>query len=110
MKGLYLIVLVSFMTSAAFGRECEVYGISDSPQKLDCSFDQVQIDLRCRNGKYYLNTVPVKAAYHYEVEYGSVPLVFEANETKLIVVIESKIDIMADLERSGRKTVTGTCQ
>lgn len=110
MKGLYLIILVSLMTGNAFAQKCEVFGISDSPQKLHCSFDGVQIDLRCKTGKYFLNSVPVKAAYHYDVEYGSVPLVFEANDMKLIVVIESKVDIMADLERKGRKTITGNCQ
>lgn len=110
MKGLYLTILVSLLTSAAFGRDCEVFGISDSPQKLDCSFDGNQVNLRCKSGNYYLNSVPVTAAYHYDVEYGSVPLVFETSETKLIVVIEPKADIVAGLERKGRRTVTGICR
>lgn len=109
-KVLTLTILVFLTVGAAHAQKCEVFGISDSPQKLDCSLEGIQIDLRCNHGKYFLNSIPVKAAYHYEVEYGSVPLVFEASEMKLIVVIEPKADIMADLERKGRKTITGTCQ
>lgn len=110
MKGLILTIILSLMTSAALAQNCEVFGISDSPQKLDCSFDSTQVDLRCKSGKYFLNSTPVKMAYHYDVEYGPVPLVFETSDMKLIVVMEPKADIIADFERKGRKTLTGTCQ
>lgn len=109
MKNLILSFLFIFSLSVE-ARECEVFGISDSPQKLSCSFKNLQIDLQCKNGTYYLNTNKVKAAYHYDVEFGSVPLVFETENRKLIVVIEPKVDIVAELEQKGRTSLMGTCQ
>ena len=104
-----LIITSLLLVSFAEAKKCEVYGISDSPQKLKCSFKNHSINLTCRNGTYYLNTDKVKAAYHYDVEYGSVPLVFETSEEKLIVVMEPKVDIEAELERKGRESLMGTC-
>lgn len=94
----------------SYARECKVYGISDGPQKLSCSFNNLKINLHCKRGTYYLNSARVKAAYHYDVEYGSVPLVFETNDMKMIVVMEPKVDIVAELERTGRAPLMGTCQ
>lgn len=107
MRFLMLMILTLF-TAAAFARPCEVYGISDSPQKLTCSFGELKISLRCINGTYFLNSSKVTDAFHLDVEYGSVPLVFEAQDMKMTVVIEPKIDIEADLRRKG-KTLSGTC-
>lgn len=92
----------------AFARECEVYGISDSPQKLSCTFKNQKLELTCKNGTYYLNKSKVSMAYHLEVEDGPVPLVFRAPDMQLTVVIESKVDIEAELEK-GRTSILGTC-
>jgi hypothetical protein len=105
-----LIILIAlFLVSLAHAKKCEVYGISDSPQKLKCIFKNLKISLTCQNGIYFLNTDKVNAAYHYDVEYGSVPLVFETADEKLIVVMEPKVDIEAELERKGRASLIGTC-
>lgn len=109
MKLIALIILLSF-NAAALERKCEVYGISDSPQKLNCSFPGRNIALSCKDGEYFLNSESVKVAYHYEVEYGPVPLVFESKSMKLIVELQSKADILAELERRGQRSLTGTCQ
>lgn len=108
MKLIALIIFLSFNADAA-ARKCEVYGISDSPQKLNCSFPGKDIALQCKDGEYFLNSESVKAAYHYEVEYGPVPLVFESESMKLIVEIQSKADIVAELERRGQRSLAGTC-
>lgn len=109
MKSLTLLFLLGFST-ISYARKCEVYGISDSPQKMSCYFDNLKINLSCKNGTYYLNSSLVKAAYHYDVEFGSVPLVFEASEMKMIVVMEPKLETVAELERKGRSTLMGTCR
>lgn len=108
MKLIALIILLSLNTEA-FARKCEVYGISDSPQKLNCTFPGRKISLSCKDGEYFLNSESVKIAYHYEVEYGPVPLVFESQSMKLIVEIQSKADIVGELERRGQRSLTGTC-
>lgn len=108
MKSLYLIILVSLMSNA-FARECKVYGISDSPQKLDCSLKSKKIALRCQNGDYFLNDTKVGQAFHYEVEEGPVPLVFKARDKQLVVVIHTKTNIDAELDENGRIS-TGSCR
>ena len=94
--------------SNAFAADCKVYGISDSPQKLTCSFKSSEIALRCKGGSYYLNSTKVLQAFHYEVEEGPVPLVFKAKDMQLTVLIKSKVQIEAELEKNG-KASTGTC-
>lgn len=103
------LILFCFVTSEAYARACEVYGISDSPQSLDCAFKRLDIKLRCRNGTYYLNESKVDTAFHMEVEEGPVPLVFKANEMQLTLMIQTKVDIEAELEKKG-KTLIGSCQ
>lgn len=46
---------------------CEVYGISDSPQSLKCTFSRDNLHLACKEGIYYLGPEMVEAAFHYEV-------------------------------------------
>jgi hypothetical protein len=108
MKIICLTFLVFLMT-AAHAKDCNVYGISDSPQKLSCTFKSQKIALRCDNGTYFLNTSKVSQAFHYEVEEGPVPLVFKAPDMQLTVVIQSKVEIEAELEKSG-KLQSGKCQ
>lgn len=107
MKTLALLSLI-FFSHQTWAKDCQVYGISDSPQKLDCRFGQTKIALRCISGTYFLNNSRVNIAFHMEVEEGPVPLVFKASDKQLTVVIESKIDIQAELEVRNRM-LTGTC-
>ncbi len=107
MKTLTLLFVIIF-SHQAWAKDCQVYGISDSPQKLDCRFNQTRIALRCIRGTYFLNNSRVKTAFHMEVEEGPVPLVFKASDMQLMVMIESKIDIQAELE-AGNRMLSGTC-
>ena len=107
MKTLALLFVIIF-SHQTWAKDCQVYGISDSPQKLDCRFNQTKIALRCIKGTYFLNNSRVKTAFHMEVEEGPVPLVFKAPDIQLTVVIESKIDIQAELEVRNRM-LSGTC-
>ncbi len=108
MKLILTIILVTLMP-AAFGADCKVYGISDSPQKLNCTFKKSNLALTCKDGQYYLNTSRVNLAFHMEVEDGAVPLVFRATDMELTVVINTPTNIEAELEKSGT-TITGTCR
>lgn len=95
--------------SEAFAADCKVYGISDSPQKLNCTFKNLNLGLTCKEGQYYLNTSRVSVAFHMEVEDGPVPLVFRAPDMELTVMINTPTNIDAELVRSGT-TITGTCR
>ena len=109
MKMLLSLFLLSSV-SLVHARNCEVYGISDSPQNLHCSFSKLQLILKCdrETGTYYLDSSPVKVAYHYEVEHGPVPLVFKSEDMELVVVMK-KEGAHAELEIDG-KIHSGTCQ
>ena len=108
-RSLFIVfILVSFVSGAS-AAPCEVYGISDSPQKLDCSFDKISLGLRCQNGTYYLDSSKVKAAFHLEVEEGPTPLVFKASDVELTVTMYSRKKIRAELNREG-KNFTGKCE
>ncbi len=108
MKALLLVFLISFSFSS-WARPCVVYGITDSPQKLDCQLGKKAVNLRCVNGNYQLSGSPVANAFHMEVEEGAVPLVFEASKTKLTVLIHSPSNIEAEWEE-GSTTLTGRCR
>jgi hypothetical protein len=97
----FLISSLVFLMPQSFARPCEVYGISDSPQKLDCTFRGTSLALRCYNGVYKLNSTPIKIAYHEDVESGPVPLIFKADDMKLTVLMHEKADIEAVWERKG---------
>lgn len=107
MKTLALLFVI-FFSHQTWAKDCQVYGISDSPQKLDCRFGHTRIALRCINGTYFLNRSRVNTAFHMEVEEGPVPLVFKSSDMQMTAVIESKIDIQAELEVKNRM-LTGTC-
>ncbi len=108
MKLIFTIFLVSLMP-VAFAVDCKVYGISDSPQKLNCTFKNLNLALTCKDGQYYLNTSRVSMAFHMEVEDGPVPLVFRAPDMELTVMIKTPTDIDAELDKS-TTTITGTCR
>lgn len=108
MKFILTILLVSLMP-VAFAADCKVYGISDSPQKLNCTFKKLNLGLTCKEGQYYLNTSRVSVAFHMEVEDGPVPLVFRAPDMELTVLINTPANIDAELVKSGT-TITGTCR
>jgi hypothetical protein len=78
---------------------CEVYGISDSPQKLSCEISKEKWSLTCEKGTYYLNEQKVLTAFHFEIEEGPVPLVFKTKNSQLTVIINSKNDISAELQK-----------
>lgn len=107
MRILFL-VIIFLSSSHLFARDCEVYGISDSPQSLQCAFKRHQIKLSCKNGTYYLNQSKVINAFHMEVEEGPVPLVFKAEDMQLTVLIQSKTKIEAELDLKG-KIAMGSC-
>jgi hypothetical protein len=100
---LYLMISLPGMAAP-----CKVYGISDGPQKLDCTFEKNnQSHLTCANGLYLLDGVEVSEAFHLEVEQGSSPLVFKSTKKNLTVVKE-KINYSAELEKND-ETFSGTC-
>ena len=97
-----------FLVSNTYARECKVYGISDGPQKLDCSFKDLKLSLRCKHGLYYINSSLVTSAYHLDVEHGPSPMVFKTRGLELTVILQPKIDIEAELSRKGR-IESGSC-
>lgn len=108
---LLLTIFLSFSSSFTLAQSklCEVYGISDSPQKLDCKLGSEEIKLRCLGGAYFLNGATVNVAYHEEVEDGPVPLVFRTDDTRFSVLIYSPRRIEGELSRSSRQ-LTGSCR
>jgi len=88
MKFLWPFVFLSFN---AFSAECNVYGISDSPQRINCYIHQnaelEPLSLFCKNGVYNIvwknARYKVEQAYHEEVERGSTPLIFQTASLSL---------------------------
>lgn len=105
LRVLLSIFIISF--SAQASRPCEVYGISDSPQKLTCQFPARIVRLSCQNGTYYLNQSRVQVAFHMEVEDGPVPLVFKAHDMKLTVLMNPVIEAELELQKA---EIKGTCK
>lgn len=94
----FFLILTSF---SLWATSCKVSGISDSPQKLSCLFNQESIELTCVNGHYFLNNILVEQTYHLEVEEGSNPLVFKSRDQALTVVGTSKNEFSAEYARKG---------
>lgn len=107
MKKLFLLSLISLHSFAA--PLCEVYGISDSPQALTCTFQNEKINLTCENGKYILGDETVEAAFHLEVEDGPTPLVFRTRTGEMTVTFTSGRKNEAVLSREGKK-LSGNCR
>ena len=96
------LLLFSSLSLPLFARECQVYGISDSPQSLDCFFGKEKLPLRCQDGTYMLGTSQVTTAFHYDVERGPIPLVFKTREKELIIYMWQKGDLKAQLFSKGQ--------
>ncbi len=111
LKILSFFILLSSVdpTLAAPAKKCKVYGITDGPQKLTCKFRNQLINLRCVDGRYYLNQKKVRVAYHLDVEAGPSPLVFETSKLNLTLVKESKTLTRARLRTLGKEHF-GTCR
>jgi hypothetical protein len=104
---LFIFSLISLNSFAA--PLCEVYGISDSPQSLTCSFRNELINLTCLNGIYSLGGETVEAAFHLEVEDGPTPLVFRTKSGDLTVTMTSHRKNEAVLSREGKR-LSGNCR
>lgn len=106
-----LVLFIMFFTTMpkVYAEACKVYGISDSPQKLDCTFRTLKMNLTCQSGQYFLNDIKVDEAFHFEVESGPTPLGFKTADELLVVTIESRTRISAELEGGGR-FLKGTCR
>lgn len=102
LKLLMPLLFVSTLSLSAFARECRVYGISDSPQSLDCFFGKEKLLLRCHDGTYTLGTSQVTSAFHHDVERGPIPLVFKTKEEELIIYMWKKGDLKAQLFSKGQ--------
>ena len=107
MKLLGLILLLN--SAPLLASPCKVYGISDSPQKLECTFAQNEdIALSCSEGVFYLNDEKVLSAYHLDVETGSSPLVFKTAKSSLIIT-KQKTHFIAERENT-EGSVFGECR
>jgi hypothetical protein len=105
---IFLLLLTFSFPALAGAKPCKVFGISDSPQRLICQFeDQQTVKLSCINGNYFLNKSKVLVAYHLDVEEGASPLVFKAKEMKLTVTFNRPVE--AELEL-GKVEILGTCK
>ncbi|GEM_PF-3449860 len=110
MKTFLLFLSFYALHSYAQGSACKVYGISDGPQKMTCTFPKkIVIQLSCQNGTYFLNQSKVENAFHMDVEEGSSPLVFKAKDMTLTTVAQSAQKITAELDRE-QVVVSGSCQ
>ena len=106
MKIMGFILLLSSLP--ALSKPCKVYGISDSPQGLSCTFPQEEkILLTCRQGDYFLGEAKVLNAFHLDVETGSSPLVFKTQKNSL-TLIKQKADFSAEWESSDN-VLSGIC-
>lgn len=99
-----IFLLASF--SSAFAA-CKVDGISDSPQKLDCTFSKLpSVRLSCVDDKYILNwnnvNHKVHVAFHMDVEVGDSLLVFKSEKLTLTVDGKSGYLESAGLETEGK--------
>jgi hypothetical protein len=105
-KVLSSLIILSISTFTWSRTPCKVYGISDGPQALKCSFEEKEVELHCSKGSYYLNKTKVSMAFHMEVETGAVPLVFKAANLTLTVMMGKTIT--AELEE-GKTSAMGIC-
>ena len=105
------LLIALFFPAVVLAAGCQVDGISDSPQKYDCTINVDKkaepLHLVCVNGTYQLQwmgkVTDVSVAYHEEVETGSSPLVFRADQLTLKTVDET-----ASLVSNG-KELKGLC-
>ena len=101
LKPLWAVIFFS-LSFSLFARECAVYGISDSPQSLECAFGSKKLSLRCSDGVYYVGSSRVVTSYHFDVVRGPIPLVFKTASSKLIVHMWPKGDLKAEFFSKGQ--------
>ncbi|MFA7612881.1 MAG: hypothetical protein WCY48_01505 [Candidatus Caldatribacteriota bacterium] len=106
MRYLILSLVISTFSLPAFS-QCKVYGISDSPQRLNCTLGQLKINLTCKKNSYFLNREKVSLAFHMEVEEGATPLVFKTTSGKTLIVLPED-NILAEYE-DGKEYHQGSC-
>jgi hypothetical protein len=104
-----LSVILLSLSSFAVTEQCEVFGISDSPQALSCKFPKLSVDLSCRKRTYFLNDSEVEVAFHYDVERGPTPLVFKSSDMQLVVIKKSGPGFSAELQ-IGNTHLRGNCR
>jgi hypothetical protein len=105
----FFLSLFLFLSINVFGADCQVDGISDSPQELSCRVKNLKINLTCQQGSYFVNGASVIEAFHFDVENGPSPLVFKGADFELVVVILRKSLITAEFTQKG-KTLKGFCK
>lgn len=105
---IFTILNLMFLFNCFGQTKCKVYGISDSPQKIDCKFGTKKLNLSCDKSKYYLNGIPVIVAFHLEVQEGPSPLVFKTEHMTLTVTFQGQIDRKSELETKDG-IIFGTC-
>jgi hypothetical protein len=108
MQKVLLCILLTLPALEIHARSCNVYGISDSPQELICSFPSLTVELNCRRGRYYLNQTPVSVAFHMDVaDDGPSPLIFKTSDMQLTVLMDDIIQAELAMPKS---QVSGTCK
>lgn len=105
----FLLSLFLFFSMNVLGADCQVDGISDSPQELSCRVKNLNINLTCQQGSYFVNGASVTEAFHFDVEDGPSPLVFKGSDLELVVVMVKSSLIKAEFTQKG-KTVKGFCK
>jgi hypothetical protein len=104
----FVLILVSF-SSFASTKDCKVYGISDSPQTLTCTFPDLSLKLTCHEGIYALNEETVTMAFHMEVEDGPTPLVFKSSSMQLTATKLPSQKFLGELDVNSQ-TLQGSCE
>ncbi len=104
----FFTIFLCFSISQAYAN-CEVDGISDSPQALTCTFKGNVLELSCDASTYHLGNEIVVTAWHEDVEEGNSPLLFKTAGRILRVVKQLKGPLY-DAELEQLKSESGTCR
>lgn len=119
MKTFLTFLMALFLAKNLQAQECKVTGISDSPQKLRCSFSSnIDLLLTCGGeGLYHIkwssptedtHETTIRQTYHMEVEEGPTPMVFKGNDLTLTIEESRRASFKAELEKEG-KIFKGRC-
>ena len=101
--------MICLIFSGALFAACEVGGITDSPQQLNCMLGSKNLNLSCRENIYFLGEEKVLFSWHEEVEEGSSPLLFKTATIQLKITKHDR-DQVYDAVLEGPVPVTGSCQ
>lgn len=102
-----VLILLSLILSIPAFAKCKVYGISDSPQQLNCELGDLKLKLSCNFNTYYINKDKVNLAFHMDVEEGATPLVFKTKTGKTLIILPED-EILAEYD-DGKAYFEGTC-